>query len=789
MIGETLGHYRLVERLAAGGYGVVYRARDERLERDVAVKVLPTGMLNDDSSRRNFRKEALALAKLNHANIEAVYEFDSQDGIDFLVMEYVPGKTLSDKLADGPIQEKELVSLATQIVDALEEAHGCGIVHRDLKPANIVITPKGQAKVLDFGLAKWLRPGEELTADQVTDQLAGAGTLPYMSPEQLDGKSVDARTDIYSAGAVLYEMALNRKVFSAPLASQLINAIFNQPPLSPRVVNPRISSALDSIILKCLDKDPAQRYQSAKELLVDLKRMTTRSAIVSAPMPRPRPSKSTGIFIWILSGVALLLVLAAVMKRPQFLSSLGIFSKNGRSPTVHSLAVLPLENLSGDAEQEYFAEGMTEELITQLAQISALRVISRTSVMPYLKSHKPLSEIAKELQVDAVIEGSVTKSGQRVRITAQLIQASTEKHLWAESYERDLNDVLGLQGEVARDIAREIRVTVTPQEQKRLAGFAPVNVEAHEAYLKGRYHWNKGTEDEYKIARKYFEEASRLQENYAPALSGLANYFWATDELAPEIAMPRARSYAMKALAIDDSLSGAHTTLGNIKFNADWDWPGAESEFKRALELNPNDAEAHRAYSVFLSAMGRESEALSEIDAAQRLDPLSLITSSTKGWDLYFARQYDLAIQQCEKTLELDTNYVGAHDCLGAAYIAKGSYGQAIAECQKAARASGNDPLRNVSLGRAYALSGKRIKAKKILKALQENSRHHYVPAYFLATINVALGNKDEAYSWLGKAYDERDSYLAWLKVDDSVDPLRMDSRFRELVSKVGLPQ
>jgi serine/threonine-protein kinase len=778
-----------VERLAAGGFGVIYRARDERLERDVAVKVLPAGMLNDDSSRRNFHREALALAKLNHANIETVYEFDSQDGIDFLVMEYVPGKTLSDKLADGPIQEKELVSLATQIVDALEEAHGCGIVHCDLKPANIVITPKGQAKVLDFGLAKWLRPGEELTADQVSDQLAGAGTLPYMSPEQLDGEPVDIRADIYSAGAVLYEMALNRKVFSGHPASQLINAILHQPPLSPRVVNPRISPALDSIILKCLDKDPAQRYQSAKELSVDLKRMTTRSAIVSAPVPRPRRSKSTGVFIWILSGVVLLLVLAAVMKRPQFLSSVGTFSKNGRSPTVQSLAVLPLENLSGDVDQEYFAEGMTEELITQLAQISALRVISRTSVMPYLKSHKPLSEIAKQLQVDAVIEGSVTKSGQRVRITAQLILASTEKHLWAESYERDLNDVLSLQGEVARDIAREIRVTVTPREQKRLAGFAPVNVEAHEAYLKGRYHWNKGTEDEYKIARKYFEEASRLQENYAPALSGLANYFWATNELAPEIAMPRARSYALKALAIDDSLSGAHTTLGNIKFNADWDRSGAESEFKRALELNPNDAEAHRAYSVFLSAMGRESEALSEIDAAQRLDPLSLITSSTKGWDLYFARQYDLAIEQCEKTLELDTNYVGGHDCLGAAYMAKGSYGKAIAELQKAATVSGNEPLRTVSLGRVYALSGRRIKAEKILRALQEDSRHHYVPAYFVATIYVALGDKDEAYSWLGKAYDQRDSYLLWLKVDDAVDPLRMDPRFRELVSKVGLPQ
>lgn len=785
MIGETFGHYRIVERVGSGGFGVVYRARDERLERDVAVKVLPPGMLNDDSSRRNFRKEALALAKLNHPNIETVYEFGSQDGVDFLVMEYVPGKTLSDKLAGGPIQEKELVFLAIQIVDALQEAHDCGIAHRDLKPANIVITPKGQAKVLDFGLAKWLRPGEDLTSDQITDLLATAGTLPYMSPEQLNGELVDARADIYSAGAVLYEMALNRKVFSGPLASQVINAILHQTPLSPRAANPLISPALDSIILKCLDKDPAQRYQSAKELLVDLKRITTRS-VSESPVLRAQPLGSWGGLSLILSGVVLLLVLASVMKRPQFLET---SSKNGRPPKVQSLAVLPLENLSGDVNQEYFAEGMTEEIITQLAQISALRVISRTSVMPYLKSHKPLSEIAGQLQVDAIVEGSVTKSGQRVRITAQLIQASTEKHLWAESYERDLNDVLSLQGEVARDIAREIRVTVTPQEQKRLASSTPVSVEAHEAYLKGRYHWNKGTEKEYKIARKYFEEANELQQNYASSLSGLANYFWATDELAPGIAMPRAKAYAQQALAIDDTLSGAHTTLGNIRFNADWDWSGAESEFKRALELNQNDAEAHRAYSVFLTAMGREAQALTEIEAAQRLDPLSLITSVTKGWAFYFARQFDLAIQQCEKTLELDTNYVGAHDCLGAAYMATGSYEKAIVECQKAAAGSANDPLRTVGLGRAYALSGKRIKAEKILKALQKSSSHHYVPPYFLATLYVALGDKEEAFSWLGKAYDERDSYLAWLKVDDSIDSLRMDSRFRELLSKIGLSQ
>jgi len=456
---------------------------------------------------------------------------------------------------------------------------------------------------------------------------------------------------------------------------------------------------------------------------------------------------------------------------------------------IRSLVVLPLANLSGDREQEYFADGMTEAVITDLSKIRSLKVISPASSMKYKSEKKTFPEISRELGVDGIVQGSVMRVGNRVRISTQLIYATSGQHLWAESYERDFQDILGLQGEVAQAIANEIRVQVTPQEQARLATAQAVNTEAYQLYLKGRFFWSKATEEDYRASKKYFDRALEIDPNYARALSGLANYFWATDELSPQVAMPKAKEYALRALAIDDTLSDAHTTLANVKFNADWDWRGAENQFQRAVELNPNDAEGHRAYSVFLSAMGRPHEALTEIQTAQHLDPLSLITSSDVGWAYYFARRYDRAIQQCQETLELDANFVGAHDCLGSAYLAQGNYGEAIAECQRATIGSGNDFLRAAGLGRAYARAGRTGKAKEVLQKLRAGSEHHYVPPYFLATVYAALGETDKALTWLEKAYDVRDTNLTWLKVDDAIDPLRSDARFGELLSRIGLPQ
>jgi TolB-like protein/Tfp pilus assembly protein PilF/tRNA A-37 threonylcarbamoyl transferase component Bud32 len=783
ILGRTFSHYRIVEIIGAGGMGVVYRAHDERLDRDVALKFLPAGALGDENARKQFRSEALILAKLNHPNIATIFEFVSQDGIEFLVMEFLSGKSLAQERAGEAWPEKQLIAVASQIAQALQEAHERGVIHRDLKPGNIMITAKGLAKVLDFGLAgHWAPVSEKTTTDGHVEPRIVQGTLPYMAPEQLLGEGMDARTDVYGLGVLMYEMGTSLRPFRDAVSARLTDNILHQIPAPLHTLNKRISPELERIILKCLEKDPENRYQSAKELDVDLRRLQMPSSsgvVVDSP--------GTATFRrW---HVALVCLIAAAVTIAWAVYARHKIKANSGSGPIQSLAVLPLENLSGDAEQQYFADGMTEELITQLAQISALRVISRTSVMPYVGSRKPLAEIAKELRVDAVVEGSVMRSGDRVRINAKLIRGSTDKSLWAKEYERNLTDVLGMQSEVARDIAQEIRVEITPQEQARLASNVHVSADAHDAYLKGRYHWNRETEEQYKQAEKYFEQAIAIDPNYAPGYAGLADYYWSTDDLAPQIAMPKAKAFALKALAIDDTLSTAHTTLADVKFYADWDWPGAEMEYKRAIALNSNDAEAHRMYSVFLSAMGRHDEALAEMRTAQSLDPVSIFTSSSAGWTFYFARQFDRAIDQCQKALELEPGNVGAHSCLGYSYMAKGNYSKAVTECKKAVDLSKNDPLQLEGLGLAYGLAGKKAEARQTLAELDARSKDHYVPPYFLATVNVGLDRKAEALALLEKGYGDRDPYLPWLKVEPALDPLRSNPRFQELLQRIALPQ
>jgi eukaryotic-like serine/threonine-protein kinase len=784
ILGRTFSHYRIIEMIGAGGMGVVYRAHDEHLDRDVALKFLPPGALGDGDARKRFRTEALILAKLNHPNIATIHEFVTQDGTEFLVMEYLSGKSLAQERAGEAWPEKQLIVLSSQIAQALQEAHERGVIHRDLKPGNVMITPKGLAKVLDFGLAGHCRPvSETTTIDGRVEPRFVAGTEPYMAPEQLLGDSMDARTDVYGLGALMYQLATGQRPFRDEISARLTDAILHQPPVPVRSLNDAITPELERIIMKCLEKEPENRYQSAKELDVDLRRLQMPSS--SGMIVGSTPRKFSGRWKIAAAIVCVIVILTAAIWSGARHYNRGAMRSGPLQ--IQSVAVLPLENLSGDPEQDYFAEGMTEELITQLAQIGALRVISRTSVMPYQGSRKPLPQIARELGVDAVVEGSVMRSGDHVRINAKLIQASTGESLWAKAYDRNLTDVLNLQAEVARDIAQEIRVELTPQEQSRLSSSARVSPEAHDAYLKGRYHWSKDTEEQYRQAEKYFQQAIEIDPNYAASYSGLADYYWATNELAPQIAMPKAKEYAQKALAIDDSLSAAHTTLADVKFYADWDWAGAELEYKRAIQLNPNDAEAHRMYSVFLSAMGRADDALAEMRIVQNLDPLSVFTSS--GWAYYFARQFDRAIDQCQKTLELEPDDIGAHSCLGYSYLAKKDYAKAVAESKKAADLSKNEPLRMEGLGLAYGMAGQKDEARRLLAALQTQSKLRYVPPYFLATVYVGLGEKDQAFALLEKGYAERDPYLTYLKVEPALDPLRSDPRFQQLLQRVGFTQ
>ncbi|HXN22436.1 MAG TPA: protein kinase [Candidatus Dormibacteraeota bacterium] len=785
MIGQTLGHYRITEKLGAGGMGVVYRARDERLERDVALKVLPAGALRDDAARRQFRKEALVLAKLNHPNIETVYEFDTEDGIDFLVMEYVPGKTLADRLSSGALPEKEVIALGMQIAAALEDAHERGIVHRDLKPANIAMTAKGHVKVLDFGLAKLLRPVSQATTDNLTDTQAAAGTLPYMSPEQLGGESADARTDIYSAGVVLYEMTTKCRPFEEELASRLIDAILHRPPVPPRALNPRISLDLERIILKCLDKEPGHRYQSAKELSVDLQRMVgTSTASIIAPSTATSPWRHPAV------GYAAtgLLVLAAAIA----FNLGGWRDRLMRTPSLHvrSLAVLPMQNRSGDPDQEYFADGVTEALITNLAQIGELRVISRTSAMHYKGSKKTLPEIARELNVDAVVEVSAQRSGDRVQINAHLIHAPTDRHLWAASYERDLRNILPLQAEVASAIAKGIQIKLTAQERARLTKTHDVPPEAHEAYLLGRYYWNKRTKEGLQKSIKYLEQATAKDPTYALAYAALTDSY----NLLPDLtdtptseAYSKARAAAQRALEIDDSLAEAHTALANVKEDYEWDWIGAEQEYKRAIELNPGYEVAHAWYSDLLLELGRLPEALVEAKKAQELDPLSVFINGNLGAVLCFAGKYAEAVEQCKRTLEIDPMSHRAHRHLGRVYLQKRLYSEAVAEYRKAIDLSGGSAEYLAELGHTFGRWGKRPEAEQILEALKDISRHSHVSPYHLAVLYAGLDENELALKSLQKAVEDRSPGVVLLKVSPLFEHLRPEGRFQDLLRRIGL--
>jgi serine/threonine-protein kinase len=788
MIGEILGHYRILDKLGAGGMGEVYRAHDERLDRDVALKVLPAGLLADESARHRFRKEALALAKLNHPNIEAVYDFDTQAGVDFLVMEYVPGATLSDKLALGPLAEKEILGLGGQLAEGLAAAHEQGVVHRDLKPGNLSVTRDGRLKILDFGLAKLVRPvsDADVTAS-LTETKAVAGTLPYMAPEQLRGEPVDARTDIYAAGVVLYEMATGRLPFGEKVTTALTDAILHQPPVTPRALNARVSPGLERIVLKCLDKDPESRYQSAKELGVDLRRLAVPTTVPISPRREPRGwGRLSGRGL--LAGAAVVVLLAVL-----FALNVGGLRERllGRAaaPRIESLAVLPLENLSRDPEQEYFVDGMTEALITDLSKISALRVISRTSVMQYKGVKKALPEIARELKVDAVVEGSVLRVGDRVRITAQLIRAVPEEHLWANSYDRELRDILALHSEVAQAVAAEVRAKLTPDERARLASARPVNPEAYEGYLKGRYYWNKRTEESLKKGISYFQEAIQKDPSYSLAYVGLADSYvvlhgWGF--LPAEEAYPKARAAARKALEIDDTLGEAYASLAAVALEYDWDWATAGRQYRRALELNPSYASAHQWYAEYLARAGRHGEAIAEVKRAQELDPLSLIISAVGAYVFYFARQYDQAIEQSRKTLELDPNFAPAHLYRGWSYEGKQMHREAIADLQEAVALSGNSAFTKAALGGVYAAAGQRGEALKVVEELTERSKRSYVSPYYLALIYASLGEKEEALAWLEEAYKKHDSVLLHLKVDPRIDPLRADPRFQDLLRRMN---
>jgi eukaryotic-like serine/threonine-protein kinase len=781
MIGSALGRYHILEKVGAGGMGEVYRARDERLDRDVAIKALPPGSLQDESARKRFRQEALTLSKLNHPNIATIYDFDSQNGVDFLAMEFVDGDTLLKKTEAGALPEKEVLRWGKQIAEALEEAHEHGVIHRDLKPGNIIITRKGLVKVLDFGLARLLySAGDDLT---MTDAQGIAGTLPYMAPEQLRGDSMDSRSDLFSLGAVLFEMSTGKRPFSESSAPRLIEAILHSDPPAPRALNARISTELERIIQKSLEKDPDRRYHSAREMAVDLERLRSPATTGTAAGIREQSRPSGRAFVT--AAVLALVVLAAI----------GIsrwrraFSAPAAAGEIKSIAVLPLANFSHDPDQDYFADGMTEALITDLSKIGALRVTSRPTVMQYKAANKSLPQIASELHVDAILAGSVERAGEQVRISAQLVRAADDKNLWAENYDRPLQDVLSLQEQVAREIAAQIRVAVTPDERDRLSLQQRTNARAYELYAQGRYHWRKGGEAELKKSIDYYDRALKEDPNYALAYAGTADSYASLADfyLPPREAMPKAKAAAAKALQIDDSLGAAHSVLCMVGSFYDWDWGAADRECRRALELNPSDADAHVNYGDYLVFTSQFQKAEGEVRRAKEIDPLSLHAYTEGAFILFLARQYDLSIESAQKAIDLEPDDSPARAWIALDYVQTRQFEQAIVQAEEAVRRD-DSPLIKGFLGYVYAAAGRREQARKIAEQLQADFPKRYVCPYEIGTIYLWLGQKDEGFRWYNKAYDVRSECIPNLNTDPRLDAVRSDPRLKDLIRRVGFP-
>jgi serine/threonine protein kinase/Tfp pilus assembly protein PilF len=812
LTGKTISHYRVLEIIGGGGMGLVYRAEDLKLGRAVALKFLPEELSNDPKALARFEREARAVSALSHPNICPIYEFDEYKSQPFLVMELLHGKTLREHLADGDgafrLTDPAGLDIAVQVATGLEAAHEHGIIHRDIKPANIFVTERNVAKILDFGVAKVLEASEaqelavaasreEISSTPVAANLTRTGlklgTAGYMSPEQIRGERLDARTDLFSFGLVLYEMTTGQRVFNGETESILHDAILTREPKPVRELAPDISPRLESIICRCLEKEREKRYQSASEAREDLrtaqkvnnhsseKEVTESHAIRSWGAP---PTSShlvrfpfqAGLFFGL--ATALLAILALVPSD----SWRRLFAKPA-TPQIRSLVVLPLQNLSPDPGQEYFSDGMTDALITDLAQIGSLKVISRTSSMQYKQTRKSLLEIARELNVDGVVEGTVQRSGDRVRITAQLVHGPTDRHLWANSYERDIHDVFALERDLTREIAREIQTQIETPNPAQLAQARPVNTKALEAYLQGSYHLNRLNEEEIGKAREYFRQAIDADPTFAAAYAGLGNAEDSGFSKHPAIA----RKAAERALELDPTLSDAWLTLAGMKADS-WDWPGAEEYYRKAIELNPNNAEAHEELGARLDAMGRLDEGLKECQIAQELDPNHDHLSGA----LDDRREFDRAIEVMLMMLQQDPDNALLHHNLYLDYEAKGMYAEAVRHLERTMTLVGF-PQTAINVHKAFAISGYRGAMQEYAKQLEHlhATKQFFVPVN-LAGVYTIVGNKDRAFYWLEQAYQHGSGVgipLWMMTLYPALGPLHSDPRFQELVRRIGLPQ
>ena len=833
---SIISHYRIVSKLGAGGMGEVYLAEDTKLDRRVALKILPEEVAADQTRMRRFVQEAKTASALNHPNIITIHEIEQIDSLNFIATEFIDGETLRQRIRAG-MKLEEILEVTIQAASALAAAHAAGIIHRDIKPENIMVRHDGYIKVLDFGLAKLAESTKSVTDPEaptkaIVNTSAGTvmGTAVYMSPEQAKGGTLDQRTDLWSLGAVVYEMVTGHIPFSGETPAEVISLILQKEPAPLTRYTREVPTELERIVNKTLTKNCEERYQSAKDLLIDLRNLKRKlefdaeiERTVSPEFPSAAPKSLTGSdqstpatavgmaaatattnangtsssAEYIVSRIkahkltalvgAVALVLAAV-------AVTAYLRVRQAEVSIDSIAVLPFENRSVDTETEYLSDGLAESLIYRLSQLPNLKVTPTSLAFRYKDKQVDTIKAGNELGVSAVLSGRITQRGDNLTISAELTDVRSNKLIWGEQYDRKMSDLLATQREIARVIVENLKLKVSGEE-KGLAKHYTDNNEAYQLYLRGRFYWNKRNEGAMQKALEYFQQAIEKDPGFALAYCGLADAYLlmgaadASGSMSAFEAQPKAKTAALKALEIDETLAEPHVSLAHVKYYYDRDWPAAELEYRRAIELNPNYAIAHQWYGIYLMSAGRFDEAVTQHRRALDLDPLSLPINMTFGWVLLNARQYDQSLEQLNKTLEMDPSFILTHHRLGLVYEQQGKYDKAIAEFRRVIDLGGVKPLGVAALARAYALSGNRVEAQKSLRELQELSEKRFVSDASIAMVYIALGDKEQAFAWLDKADKSRDALLARLKVDPRFDTLRSDPRFADLVRRVGLPQ
>jgi serine/threonine-protein kinase len=785
MIAKTISHYRILEKLGGGGMGVVYKAEDIKLKRTVALKFLPPDLTRDEEAKERFIHEAQAASALDHPNICTIYEIDeTEDGQMFIAMAYYEGETLKKKVASNQLSVNSVIDYAIQIAQGLAKAHEHGITHRDIKPANVMVTKDGVVKIVDFGLAK-LAGQKRLTKTGMT-----VGTIAYMSPEQAQSIDADHRSDIWSFGVVLYEMLTGQLPFKGEYEQAVVYSILNEDAEPITGLRTGVPMELERIVDKAMAKRPDERYQRVDEMLVDLKRVS-KEAETGKVKVRPAKEKlhprERAIRYGRWAGLALLLAIAGLF----------LWQKVGERTSTRSdsrpkirLAVLPFDNITKNPEDEYFSDGMTDEMISKLSKISGFGVIARTSVMQYKTAPKSIADIGQELRVSKVLEGSVRKAMDKLRISVKLVDVATQEQIWSDEYDKEFADVFAVQNEVAQQVASALRVELSPTEKRQIEKRGTESLEAYNLYLQGMYYINKFTPEGPLKGIEFFNQAIKIDPEFAHVYAGLARAYGILDNSAfrpPLEVGPKRKAYALRALEIDPTLSEAYAELAAFLFGFDWDWEAAENTLKKALEFKPPAVTARLHYAIFLSALGRHDEALAEIRLAQELNPVDLVSHSGEGIYLFLARRYDEAIKQFNETIAMDPNFPIPYVWSALTYIEKGMVDEALVAGEKYTVLTGGSGLGVAVQGYIYARAGRRSEAQNIVEQLVQYSKQRYVPAIVVALIYAGLGETDLALEWLEKAYEQRDPQMFRIKVVPSFDPLRSDPRFIALLKKMGL--